>query len=296
MTFGRNNIIAIVLVSLLAGIGYSLLPSMTSDRGQGGGKKGQRYGKVKRGDLVQRVTVAGMIHPLRRTVFVAPYDGYINRLYVKIGQKVAKGDPVVAITTSLQSLEQIFPIRAPFGGVVVDIEKMEGEYVGKDDQKKTIVRIDDQAKFFVVAKAAELDASRIKMGMEVEVRVNAFKHGPLKGVVREIDLAAVEADGWKEQQATFGVKVEVLDPPPELRSGQSAIVDIVIAKFKDVLYLEHEFINREAGKDFIITRKGKRKDIVTGRQSDLAMEIVGGLNEGEEAQQIDFLQFLESGT
>lgn len=286
----RNRILAIAVVGLLVGIGYSQWSPQPT------GKKGKRYGTVKRGDLVQRVTVSGMVHPLRRTVFVAPYDGYIQRLYVKVGQKVAKGDPVVAITTSLSSPEPIFPIRAPFGGTVVDIEKMEGEYVGKDDPKKTIVRIDDQQKFYVIAKAAELDASRIKIGMEVEIRVNAFKHGPLKGVVRDIDLAAQEADGWKEQQATFGVKVEVTDPPPELRSGQSAIVDIVTAKFEDVLYLEHEFVNTEGDKNFIIGRKGNRKDIEVGRQSDLAIEVVSGLKEGEEAEQIDFLQLLESGS
>jgi multidrug efflux pump subunit AcrA (membrane-fusion protein) len=286
--------LAIAAAGLVAGIGYSMSSSLPGSTG--GGAKGKRYGKVKRGDLVQRVTVSGMVHPLRRTIFVAPYDGYIHKLYVKVGQKVAKGDPVVAITTSLSSPEQIFPIRAPFGGTVVDVEKMEGEYVGKDEQKKTIVRIDDQDKFFVIAKAAELDASRIKVGMETEIRVNAFKHGPLKGIVRSIDLAAQEADGWKEQQATFGVKVEVIDPPKELRSGQSAIIDIVTAKFENVLYLEHEFVNRDGEKNFVIDRKGKRRDIEVGRQSDLALEVVSGLKEGDEAEQIDFLSFLESGT
>lgn len=289
----RNRIIALVVVCALAGVVYSYFGTKASN---GGSKKGKRYGAVKRGDLVQRVTVSGMVHPLRRTIFVAPYDGYIQKMYVQIGQKVLKGDPVVAITTSLSSPEQIFPIRAPFAGTVVDIQKREGEYVGKEETKKTIVRVDDQTKFFVVAKAAELDASRIKVGMEVEIRVNAFKHGPLKGIVRAIDLAAQEADGWREQQATFGVKVEVLNPPPELRSGQSAVVDIVAAKFENVLYIEHEFVNAEGDKNFVIDRRGKRKDIVVGRQSDSAMEVVSGLKEGDEAEQIDFLQLLESGS
>ncbi len=296
----RNKILATIVILVVAGAAYYFYPVFTGTAPGVGkaapAKKGKRYGTVKRGDLIQRVTVSGMVHPLRRTVFVTPYDGYIHKMFVKVGQKVAKGDPVVAITTSLSSPETVWPIRAPFGGTVVDIEKMEGEYVGKEEQKKTIVRIDDQSKFFVVAKAAELDASRIKIGMEVEIRVNAFKHGALKGIVRDIDLAAQEADGWKEQQATFGVKVEVMDPPKELRSGQSAIVDIVTAKFENVLYLEHEFVNQENGKNFIVNRKGHRKEIEVGRQSDLALEVTSGLNEGEEAEQIDFLQLLESGT
>src|SRR5690606_17658707 len=109
----------------------------------------------------------------------------------------------------------------PFAGVVVDVDKAEGEYVAKEDTKKVIARVDDLAKFFVMAKAAELDAARIKNGMAVEVRINAFKHGSLKGVVREIDLSAADVDGWRQQQVTFGVKVEIIDPPAEVRSGQS---------------------------------------------------------------------------
>lgn len=296
-TLSRNKIIAIAVVSLLAGVAWRISSSSDSKKSvkNGGSRKSgeKRYGQVKRGELVQRVTVSGMVFPLRRTIFVAPYDGYIHKLYVKIGQKIKKNDPVVAITSSLMSPEAVFPIRAPFAGTVVDVEKMEGEYVGKEDTKKTIVRIDDQDKFFVVAKAAELDAARVKIGMEVEIRLNAFKHDLMKGIVRDIDLAAQEADGWKEQQATFGVKVEVIDPPPELRSGQSAIIDIVTAKFENVLYLGHEFINREGSQDFVITKRGRRKDIKIGRQTDLAAEIVSGLSEGEEVEQIDFLKLLE---
>lgn len=288
----KNKIIALVAVFFAVGVGWSFYG------GSPGGMKTKRLGKVKRGDLIQRVTVSGMIYPARRTIFVAPYDGYIRRIYVKIGQKIKMNEPVVSIASSLMSPEQVFPIRAPFAGTVVDIEKREGEYVGKDEQKnKTIVRVDDQEKFYVVAKAAELDASRVKIGMEVEIRINAFKHGLLKGVVREIDLAAQEADGWKEQQATFGIRVEIIDPPPDLRSGQSAIVDVVTGKYENVLYLEHEFINRDnkAGEsqDFVITAKGKRKNIKTGRQTDVAVEVVDGLSEGDEVEQIDFLKLLE---
>ena len=284
-----SKIIILAVIAAVGALGWKYRSAFESTH-----KKGKRYGVVKRGDLIQRVTISGMVQPLRRTVFVAPYDGYIQRLYVKVGQKVTRGEPVVAITTSLASPEPVFPIRAPFGGVVVDVEKMEGEYVPKEDQKKPIVRIDDQSKFFVVSKAAELDASRVKIGMEVEIRVNAFKHGELKGIVRDIDLAAQEADGWKERQATFGVKVEVLKPPPEMRSGQSAVIDIVTDKFADVLYLEHEFVNREGEQYFVVDRKGKRREIKIGRQSDLALEVTEGLSEGDEAEQIDFLKLLET--
>jgi len=289
MTILKNTrVLAVIAISLVAGIVWQVYFS-----GAGGAPGRGRFGKVKRGDLVQRVTVSGLIEPARKTLFVAPYEGYIHKIYVKIGDRVAKGAPVISIASSLSGVEPVYPMRSPFAGLVVDVDKQEGEYVSKEEQKKTIARVDDVGKFFVLAKSAELDASRIKRDMEVEIRINAFKHNPLKGIVREIDLAAEEAEGWRQQQATFGVKVEILNPPPQLRSGQSAIVDIVTDKYADVLYLEHEFINQEAGKYFVITRRGQRRNIEVGRQSDLAVEILNGLQEGEEVEQVDFLKLLE---
>lgn len=285
-----KNRILLLLVVLLSGALVFVLVRERNDPSEG-----KRIGRVKRGDVIQRVTVAGQVRPLRSTAFVAPYAGYISKIFVKVGQKLATNDPVVAIKSSLQSPEPVFPLRAPFAGTVVDVAKMEGEYVNEKDAKDVIVRVNDLSKYFVVARAPELDASRIKKGMEVEVRVSAIDSGVLKGIVRDIDLAAQDADGWKSQQSTFSVRVEIVNPPEGLHSGQSAILDIVTYKLADVLFLEHEFINQEGEKHYVITKKGKRLPVEIGRQSDLAMEIKGGVLEGDEVQQIDFLKALGTG-
>lgn len=302
----RNSLIGVAILSLAAGIAFTIykpsIPGLSAIGGDGGsgekgprGKKGQRYGKVKRGDLIQRVTVSGTVQPARRTVFVAPYSGYIHKVFVQVGQKVKQNDPVISITTSLQSPEQVYPIRAPFAGTVVGVGKMEGEYVTEKDTKDVIARIDDLEKYFVVAKAPETDAARIKRNMQVEIKVNAISKEVLKGVVRSIELAAEDADGWKAQSSTFKVMVEVQNPPADLRSGQSAVIDIVTEKFKDVLYLEHEFINKDGDQFFVIDKKGRRRDIDLGSQSDMAAEIKAGLSEGDQVEQVDFLKLLESG-
>ncbi|NJL24391.1 MAG: hypothetical protein HC902_03925 [Calothrix sp. SM1_5_4] len=116
----KRLIAAVVVVSASAGVLWQMAP-----RERGGDVK-KRLGKVRRGDLVQRVTVSGQVQPLRRTIFVAPYAGYIQKIYVTIGQLIPKGAPVLSITSSLQSPEPVFPIRAPFAGTVVDVQKSEG--------------------------------------------------------------------------------------------------------------------------------------------------------------------------
>lgn len=292
MRFLSRNSLVLAVVLGLAAAWY--VTQASTKKGRAG--RAVRYGKVKRGDLVQRVTISGVVTPARRTIFVAPYSGYIQRIFVTIGQKVNKGDPILSVTSSLQSPEPVYPIRAPFTGTVVGLSKSEGEYVTEKDTKDIIARIDDLTKYYVVAKAPETDASRIKKDMKVEIKINALTKGSLTGVVRDIELAAEEGDGWRSQSSTFKVTVEVLDPPADVRSGQSAIIDIVTEKFADVLYLEHEFINADGDEKFVIDKNGKRKGVETGNQSDLAAEIKSGLKEGEQVEQVDFLKLLESGT
>jgi multidrug efflux pump subunit AcrA (membrane-fusion protein) len=285
---GKNKL---MLLGLLAALGLG--GGIYWQRGDS--SSNQRLGKVKRGDVVQRVTVSGQVRPFRHTAFVAPYAGYISKIYVRVGQKVRDNDPVVSIKSSLQSPEPVFPLRAPFAGTVVDVAKMEGEYVNEKDAKDVIVRVDDLSVYYVIARAPELDASRIRKGMEAEIRVSALESGVIKGIVRDIDLSAQDADGWKSQQSTFNVRVEVIDPPEGLHSGQSAILDIVTSKISNVLFVEHEFLNQDGDKHFVIAKNGKKIPVETGRQSDTAMEIKSGLVEGQEIQQIDFLKILGSG-
>lgn len=282
-----------ILLFLVIGLSVALAVVLVQKRDDVA--PGVRLGRVKRGDVIQRVTVSGQVRPLRHTAFVAPYAGYVSKIYVKVGQKIQQNDPIVSIKTSLQSPEPVFPLRAPFAGTVVDVAKMEGEYVNEKDAKDVIVRVDDLSKYFVIARAPELDATRIKKGMEVEVRVSAIDSGVMKGIVRDIDLSAQDADGWKSQQSTFNVRVEIVRPPEGLHSGQSAILDIVTNKLANVLYVEHEFVNQEGDKHYLILKNGKRIPVEVGRQSDLSMEIKSGVLEGQEVQQIDFLKALGNG-
>src|SRR5262249_29427834 len=118
-------------------------------------------GVVARGDVVQRVTISGLVTPIRTASLTSPYDGYIQKMFVEIGQKVKKGEPIVTISqTPDGSMEQIFPLRAPFAGEVVQVLKTEGaNVVGSTSSStdKSVVRIDDLSKLFVLSDTPEID-------------------------------------------------------------------------------------------------------------------------------------------
>ncbi len=80
------------------------------------GGKGSRspqkdgFGTVVREDLIQRVTIAGEIAPLRKTIITAPYNGYVKKLFVKVGDVVIQEDEV-----GRQAVRRV-QISAPVGG------------------------------------------------------------------------------------------------------------------------------------------------------------------------------------
>src|SRR5690348_13315522 len=67
-------------------------------------------GTVSRGDLTQRVTISGTITPNHKTVIATPYNGYIRKMFVQVGEQVKSGDPIVSVAQSLRgSGEDVYP-------------------------------------------------------------------------------------------------------------------------------------------------------------------------------------------
>ena len=251
------------------------------------GKDG--YGLVIKQDIMQRVTIAGTVTPLKKTIITAPYNGYVKKLFVKVGDKVNQGDPIVSVVQSLQSGDNPFPLRSPLTGTVVQIEKSEGEFVKEGDPKEFILRIDDSSKLYVIANAPEIDRVKVKAGQEAIIKASAILNRKYKGIIRELALAAREKEQWSRSQVVdFPIRIEIIDNDETIKAGMSVVIDVITAKKENVLTLRHEFIRRDNEKYFVVLSSGKRQDIAVGIQNEDGFEILSGLAEGDKIKQIDF--------
>jgi multidrug efflux pump subunit AcrA (membrane-fusion protein) len=280
----KKYIFGIILFIIICSV-----PFIISNKSTDKNKHKDDIGHVVKQDLVQRVTIAGIVVPLRKTIIAAPYNGYIKKLFVKIGDHVKVGDPIVTIVPSLQSGENSFPLRSPLNGTVVQVEKSEGEFVKEGDPKEFILRIDDTSKLYITANAPEIDRVKIKAGQETVIKASAILTRKYKGIIRELSLAAREKEQWgRSQVVEFPIKIEMIDNDEVVKPGMSVVIDVVAAKKTNILTLRHEFIRRENEKYFVILDSGKRKDIQVGIQNEEGFEIVSGLIEGEKVKQVDF--------
>jgi multidrug efflux pump subunit AcrA (membrane-fusion protein) len=248
-------------------------------------------GIVVREDLIQRTTIAGTVVPFRKTIITAPYNGYIKKMYVKVGDTVKQGDPIVTVVQSLQSSDNVFPIRSPFNGIVVQVEKSEGEFIKEGDPKDFILRIDDLSKLYISANSPEIDRVKLKINQEAVIRASAILNKTYKGIIRELSLAAKEREQWgRSQVVEFPIKIEILDQDETIKPGMSVIIDVVTGKKEKVLTLRHEYIHQEKNQPFVILTSGKRQNIKTGLQNQETMEILEGVKEGNAVRKVDFTQ------
>jgi HlyD family secretion protein len=253
-------------------------------------------GVVSRSDLIQRVTISGTVTPNRKTVISAPYNGYIRKLYVQIGGHVNPGDPIVSVAQSLRgSAEDVYTLRSPFSGTVVQILKTEGEYVEQQSTQggNALVRIDDLSRMFIEAATPEIEIGKIKVGQEAIIKASAVLGRTYQGKIQHISLAAKEQRDWDKSRVEFPVLVAVKDQDELLKSGMSVVLDIITHKLTGILTLRHEFIQKSGDKYFVVTEKGEKKGIEVGIQNEEVFEIRSGVKEGEKIRQTDFLSILK---
>jgi multidrug efflux pump subunit AcrA (membrane-fusion protein) len=252
----------------------------------------ERIGTATITDLVSRVTVAGVVNPDKMTNVAPPYNGYVKKLYVKLGEKVTAGAPLVSIAQSSGG-EGGFPLRSPFTGTVVQILKSEGEYVDPARDQSAILKIYDLTRMFIEANVSEADINKIHEGLEAVIRPSGVNSRTYKGIIRELFLAAKDKSssgggGDNNNLAEFPVKVEVLDADSELKAGMSAIMDIIVGKEENVLALPHEFVNRDKEGRFVTLESGEKREVKVGAQNEDLIEIRSGLKAGDKVRQIDF--------
>lgn len=248
-------------------------------------------GMVSKQDIFRRVTVSGKVAPVHKSVIAAPYAGYVQKLYVKIGDRVKKGDPIVVVRPEVPSGgDEIFPMRSPLAGTVVQVLKDEGEYAEATGDGKDLVRVDDLSHLIVQSNVPEIDVAKLKEGQEVLLKAGAVLGRAYKGRISSLFRAARQSSTsrWDSQAVEFPVTIEVLDADEELRPGMSMVVDIIASKRENVLALPLEYVEKVGDKAEVTLLDGTRKTVELGLQNEESAEIVSGLQEGDRVLAVDF--------
>ena len=178
----------------------------------------------------------------------APIDGYVLKKMVEVG------DPVTPLTSYQE------------GTVLMKMANMQHlKFKGTVD---------------------EIDVGKLKEGMVAEIKVGALPSDKIDGTLSKISLKAEK----KDNATVF--PIEIMLPKSSnavLRAGYSANAHVIIQKKDSVLILPERVVTFRNDSAFVKVALGpgrvEDRCIKTGLSDAISVEVVSGLNIGEEVQE-----------
>lgn len=221
-----------------------------------------------------------------------------QRLELQILEREVRAQVRAIKTTEDSFLLEEYEIISPMDGIVTGRPVEEGELVTSavsSNQSSIIFTVGDPKRLIVKIRIAEIDVGEARPGLEAEIAVDALPGERFRGRLRHV--APTGGIGQGSNIVTFDGEVEVLDVDPRLRAGMTADVDIIIGRLEDVPFLPVEAVatiyrKDEEGNDteeierrivYVQSDSGWTQQTVrTGLESNTRIEIVEGLEEGNE--------------
>lgn len=153
--------------------------------------------------------------------------------------QVAEAEAAVALQRALLDQKTL---RAPFAGIVAEINGEVGEFVTPSPPgipTPPAVDLIDDSCLYVEAPIDEVEAARVTLGMPVRISLDAFRGQSFVGTVSRIAPFVRELE---KQARTVDIEVRFRAPPPQLAllTGYSADVEILLEQREGVLRIPSE--------------------------------------------------------
>jgi HlyD family secretion protein len=175
-------------------------------------------------------------------------------------------------------------LRSPFAGIVAEINGEIGEFVTPSPvgiPTPPAVDVVDTSCIYVAAPIDEVDAPRIREGMQARVSLDAFRDRIFAARVRRVAPYVLDVE---KQARTVEIEAELQDiADTTLLPGYSADVEVILQERPDVLRIPTRALI-DGKRVFVYDPDAQRlhaKEVQTGLRNWEYVEITGGLSEGE---------------
>ena len=169
-------------------------------------------------------------------------------------------------------------ITASFDGVVADIYIKEGQQLSATSPAIYLI---DPSEIKLSGVIDEMDVSKVKLGQEATITLDALPDKEVKGRVTFISPASTAQAGVVFYKTTITLE----NPDEELKDGMSANAEIVIEEHDGVLLIQNRAIQGSLEKPWVqVVTNGQieQRQISIGLSDGTYTEILSGLEEGEE--------------
>ena len=209
--------------------------------------------------------------------------GRITRLFVSVGSRVARNDPIAEVDPSRPGMDFVASqVRAPVGGTIVALPAQIGMTIS---QAVPIARIAGGTGLEIRLFVAERFISKISLNQPCEITLDAYPGEIFRGTVREISPTVDVAS------RTMEIRVGVENPGTRVKAGMFAKVRVITEQKNNIVKIPSSAMIQRFGEEYIFvaqedpnnpgTYTARKQTIVPGIVIDGIMEIRQGLNPGD---------------
>ena len=233
--------------------------------------------KVIKGDLKETVSYTGDIEAKERIEVYPRVSGKIIKKKVVEGDRIRKGQTIALIDRDEPGFKfEPAPVDSLLAGIVGRVYVDLGARVTPQTPIALIVDMDNiRVKIDIIEK----DIPKVRKGQKAQIKVDAYPEKVFTGKVWKISPVV------DLESRTAPVEILIPNPKHLLEPGMFARVEIITREHKDTLVVPPKAVLEREGKRTVFIVEESRallKEVETGLNNENNIEIVKGLNEGEE--------------
>jgi HlyD family secretion protein len=193
-------------------------------------------------------------------------------------------------------------VRSPIDGIVTAKRIEEGEVavIGIQNSPGTVLlTISDMATVETELEVDETSIPSVKLGQQARIRIDAYPNRTFQGEVTEVGGSPIlAATGAANTAIRFLVKVQIKDPPADIKPGLSVQADILTGFREKALVVPIQALvvrdrerkpgdsvsgapRDEEGVFLMEAGKARFQPVQTGLLGELSLEVSSGLKGGE---------------
>jgi len=210
---------------------------------------------------------------------IAAKEAKIREIDAQVLSQKAKVQSQQAVLQSYNVQLRKYSLVSPFAGVVSKRSIVAGQTIQPSLSAFSVI---SDGLLLIEANVPESDIGKLKLQNKVEIAIDAFGDDRLSGKIIVIEPAETIIDGI----VNYKVKISFDTADPRIKSGLSSILRIETLRHENVLSIPDFAIERREDGYYVRKKNGDEVlDVKIERGVkgvDGSIEILGGLNEGDE--------------
>ncbi len=228
------------------------------------------------GVIKSHIDLTGEIiaEPSRISHIIPRFNGIVKEVYKTVGDKVKKGEPL-AIIESNESLTA-YEVQSLIEGTIIEMHMTQGELIGNEAHAFTIADLD---KVWATFNIYQKDLGKIRVGQRASVSVGSMD-------IEETGTISYVSPIVDEKTRTATARVILNNQSGNWLPGMFITAKVYVSEKKYPVVVEKTALQtlEEQIVVFIKDEDGgfKPQVVKTGKENDDNIEIVSGLNAGDQ--------------